>query len=125
MSMMVPRMYTDANGDSRFDTCAIPLQLRNHAPPADPIFTAKAEPASQYIFFRLPANWYGEVHPTPFECLVICLSGSFKFMGSTGDELIMKPGDKVLDLNTTGKGHSSANVFDTPAEGVIIRFAPK
>ena len=125
MSMMVPRMITDANGDSRFDTCEIPLELRNHAPPADPIFTAKAEAAAQYIFFRLPPNWYGEMHPTPFECLVVCLSGSFKFIGSVGDELIMKPGDKVLDLNTTGKGHATASLSDSPAEGLIVRFAQR
>jgi hypothetical protein len=107
-------MFTDANGDSRFDTCAIPwnstIMLRRPNPL--PILAAKAEAAAQYVFFQLPAKWYGEPHPTPIECLVVCLSGSFKFIGSAGDELIMKPGDRVLDLNTTGKGHVSETVSD-------------
>jgi len=53
---------------------------------------------------------------------VVYLSGSFKFIGSAGDELIMKPGDRVLDLNTTGKGHATKVVSDGPAEGLIVRF---
>ncbi len=122
-SIRVSRMYTDAAGDSRFDSCEVPMELHDHAPPAEPIFTAAAESADQYIFFQLPPNWYGEPHPTPFECLVICLSGSFKFIGSAGDELVMKPGDRVLDLNTTGKGHATATVSDGPAEGLIVRFS--
>ena len=74
------------------------------------------------MFFRLPSKWYGEQHPTPFKCLVVCLSGSFKFIGSAGEELIMRAGDRVLDLNTTGKGHATAVMSDEPAEGLIVRF---
>ncbi len=121
-SIVVPRMFTDAEGESRFDSCEIAMEMHDHAPPAAPIFTAKAEPAAEYMFFRLPPNWYGEPHPTPFDCLVVCLSGSFKFIGSAGDELIMKPGDRVLDLNTSGKGHATQVVSDGPAEGLIVRF---
>lgn len=125
VALTVPRMYTDASGDSRFDTCEIPLILRDHAPPAAPIFTAEPTASTRYLFFRLPPRWFGEQHPTPYKCLVICLSGRFRFIGSAGDELIMRPGDRVLDLNTTGKGHATEVLSDATVDGLIVRLAEK
>jgi hypothetical protein len=37
--MLVPRMFTDAAGDSRFHYYQVPLELHDHAPPAAPFFT--------------------------------------------------------------------------------------
>src|SRR5689334_19560463 len=106
-TITVPMMYTDEAGESRFDTYDVQIDLHAHAPPAAPFFTAEPVTASNYILFRLPAGWIGDQHPTPDVRLVICLSGAIKFIGSTGETLTLYPGDKMLDMNTTGKGHAT------------------
>jgi hypothetical protein len=39
--MLAPRMFTDAAGDSCFDSYQVPLELHDHAPPAAPFFTTE------------------------------------------------------------------------------------
>jgi hypothetical protein len=119
--LTVPRMYTDDAGDSRFDSYELKLTLHDHAPPAAPFFTAEPEVATKYVFFRLPQGWVGAQHPTPNCRLVICLAGMMRFIGSTGGTLTLKPGDRMMDMNTSGKGHATEVVSREPVEGVIIR----
>src|SRR5450432_31560 len=106
-AMTISRMYTDDAGDSRFDKYEVPLELHSHAPPAAPFITAEPTATRDYILFRLPSGWVGDQHPTPDVRLVICLAGSIKFIGSTGETLTLNPGDRMLDANTTGKGHAT------------------
>src|SRR5262249_11487636 len=84
-TLTVPRMYTDEAGDCRFDSYEMDLTLHDHAPPAAPFLTTEPEQATKYIFFRIPPGWIGAQHPTPNYRLVICLAGSLRFIGSTGD----------------------------------------
>ena len=120
--MTVPRMYTDEAGDSRFDSYEVELALHDHAPPAAPFFTAEPEGATKYIFFRLPPGWVGAQHPTPNYRLVVCLAGVLRFIGSTGETLTLHPGDTMMDMNTTGKGHATEVVSGEPVDGIIIRI---
>jgi hypothetical protein len=120
-TMTIARMYTDSADDSRFDTYEMPMALHDHAPPAGSFFTAEPERATQFILFRLPAGWTGAQHPTPNNRLVICLSGVIRFVGSTGDSLTLHPGDRMMDMNTIGKGHSTEVLSNDSADGIIIR----
>ena len=120
-AMIIPRMYTDEAGESRFDSYHVDLELQDHAPPAAAFLLSAPITATKYILFRLPAGWIGGQHPTPNHRLVICLSGSMKFIGSTGETLILRPGDRMMDMNTTGKGHATEVVSADAAEGIIIR----
>jgi hypothetical protein len=98
------------------------LTLQVAAPPAAPFYTADAEAATRYIFFRIPPGWVGEQHTTPNRRLVICLTGALRFIGSAGETLIISAGDRLMDINTTGKGHATEVVSDGPVEGIIIRL---
>jgi hypothetical protein len=120
-TMTIPRMYSDTAGDSRFDAYEVPLALQAHAPPAAPFLTAQPVTANNYILFRLPPGWIGAQHPTPDVRLVVCLAGAIKFIGSTGETLTLNPGDRMLDMNTTGKGHATEVVSSGAADGIIIR----
>jgi hypothetical protein len=119
--MTVSRLYTDERGDSRFDTYDVALALQDHAPPASPFFTAEAEAATKYMFFRIPPGWVGAQHTTPNNRLVVCLAGALCFIGSTGETLTLHPGDRMMDMNTTGRGHSTAVASAEHVEGLIIR----
>ena len=121
VTLAVPRMYTDDAGDSRFDSYEVPLSLQTHAPPAAPFLTAEPQVATKYVFFRIPPDWVGAQHPTPYCRLVICLGGMLRFIESTGETFTLRPGDRMLDMNTTGKGHVTEVVSDEPVEGIIIR----
>jgi hypothetical protein len=120
-TITIHRMVTDGAGDSRFDNYDMPIALHDHAPPAAPFFTAEPQQATQYVLFRLPAGWKGAQHPTPNNRLVICLAGVLRFIGSTGESLTLHPGDRMMDMNTTGKGHFTEVLSDHPVDGIIIR----
>ena len=119
---LVPRLYSDTHGDSRFDTHEVTLGLHDHAPPAAPFYTADPVIATRYIFFRILPGWVGAEHVTPNPRLVICLSGALRFIGSTGESLTLRAGERMLDLNVTGKGHATEVVSKEPVEGIIIRL---
>ena len=119
---LVPRLYSDISGDSRFDTYEVPLELHDHAPPAAPFYTADPVAATRYVFFHIPPGWTGAQHVTPNPRLVICLSGALRFIGSQGDSLTLRAGERMLDVNTTGKGHATEVVSAEPVDGIIIRL---
>jgi hypothetical protein len=121
-SMIIHRLYTDDAGESRFGRYDVYMELHDHAPPAAPFLLSEAVPSSDYIMFRLPAGWVGDQHTTPDCRLVICLTGAIKFVGSTGDTLVLHPGDRMMDMNTTGKGHTTEVMSVKDAEGIIIRI---
>ena len=119
--MTIPRLYTDEAGDSRFDTYDATMALHDHAPPAAPFLMTEPASATKYILFRISRGWNGGRHVTPDYRLVICLAGALRFIGSTGEALTLHPGDRMMDMNTTGKGHTTEVVSEEPAEGIIIR----
>lgn len=121
-SFTVRRMYSDAEGECRFDSYDVPLTLQEAAPPAAPFYTAAPVDATRYIFFRIPPGWVGDLHPTPNPRLVICLSGSLRFLGSGGTFHTLRAGDRLLDVNTSGKGHITEVMSNIPVEGIIIRL---
>ena len=120
-TMLIPLLYTDAAGDSRFDSYEVALELHDHAPPAEPFLLTEPITATKYVLFQIPPGWVGAQHSTPNNRLVICLSGALKFIGSTGETLTLRAGEKMMDMNTTGKGHATEVTSDEPAEGIIIR----
>ena len=119
--MTIPRLYTDEAGDSRFDIHEVAMTLHDHAPPAAPFLMTVTTAATQYIFFRVSPGWNGGRHVTPNHRLVICLKGALRFIGSAGDTLTLHPGDRMMDMNTTGKGHATEVVSEGDVEGIIIR----
>jgi hypothetical protein len=98
-------LYTDEAGDSRFDSDEVALELHDHAPPAAPFLLAEPMTATKYVLFRIPPGWVGAQHSTPNNRLVICLSGVLKFIGSTGETLTLRPGDRMMDMNTRFTQH--------------------
>jgi hypothetical protein len=121
-SIAVRRMFADEAGDTRFDAFDLPMTSKEHAPPAGTFLAAEHQSAISYTFFRLPPKWVRDAHPVPFKCLVVCLTGEFQFVTSTGDAVIMRPGDKLLETDTTGKGHVTQVLSDIPVECLIVRL---
>jgi hypothetical protein len=53
---------------------------------------------------------------------VICLAGVLRFIGSTGETLTLRPGGRMMDMNTTGKGRGTEVASEKPVEDIIIRI---
>lgn len=118
----VRRMFSDEAGETRFDAFDLPMVLKDHAPPAGPFLATEHQKALSFTFFRLPPKWVGEAHPVPFKCLVVCLSGEFRFVASTAEAVVMKPGDRLIETDTTGKGHITEVLSDVSVECLVVRL---
>ena len=119
-SISVRRMFTVKAGDTRFD--AFVTHGVDHAPPAGPFLATEHQSAISCTFFRLPPKWIGEAHPVPLKCLAVCLTGEFRFLTRTGDAVNMRPGDKLLETDTTRKGHVTEVLTDIAVECLIVRL---
>jgi hypothetical protein len=53
-SVEVLRLYDGEHGESRFETVDIPMELRDFAPPADPLYVSDPEAATRYVLIQLP-----------------------------------------------------------------------
>ena len=53
---------------------------------------------------------------------MICLSGLLRFTGSDGQSRTIGAGERLMDLNTEGEGHTTEVVSDIAVEGIIIRL---
>jgi hypothetical protein len=99
-----------------------PCPCKKAAPPAAPFYISAQMDATSYTFFRVLPGWVGDLHPTPNPRLVICLSGSLRFVGSDSESHTLQAGGMLMDVNTTGKGHVTEVISEIPAEGIIIRL---
>jgi hypothetical protein len=53
---------------------------------------------------------------------MFCLSGCLKVTSSTGDVRFLNSGEGLLMEDTTGKGHVSEAVSDTPVVEIIVQL---
>jgi hypothetical protein len=119
-ALMIPRMFSDATGQCRFDQAHLPLTIKEYAPPAAPVAVGEPMQVGRCVFMRIPPGWVGEQHPTPHKQLIVCLAGSVRFTGSDGTTHILGPGQSLIDTNTTGPGHTTEVISDGPFEGYLI-----
>ena len=119
----IPRMFSDSSGDCRFDQTQLPLTFKEYAPPAAPVTVGEPMKVGLCIFLRMPPGWVGEQHPTPRKQLIVCLSGSVRFTGSSGAIHILGAGQSLIDANTEGPGHITEVISDVPFEAYLITLA--
>ncbi len=114
------RIFTDAKGDSHFDTVTIEQSLARAAPPAAPFFVSEDKPASEYRFYSFQPGWIGELHPAPTRQFLALMSGVVEM--ETTDEAIrrFKAGDLVLLEDTSGKGHVTRNIGGGYATFLVV-----
>jgi len=99
------RIWADEEGESHFEDLAPVFEEEDFVPPAPPVLTTDVEPATGYLFERVPPGWYGEWHPAPARVLAIYLSGRGSIEASDGETRPLEPGTILLAEDTTGKGH--------------------
>ncbi len=61
-------------------------------------------------------------HPAPVTQYVISLSGTLLFETWPGETFILKPGDILIAMDTTGSGHKWKLIDDQPWKRVYVVF---
>jgi hypothetical protein len=62
-TLTIPRMFSDAAGECRFDQTDIPLVMKEYAPPAAPVTVSTPIQTGQCVFMRIPPGFVGVQHP--------------------------------------------------------------
>lgn len=116
------RLVATSDGGSRFDVVAVPVTLRDFAPPAQPFSVSPLSEASQCGFLHLPAGWVGEMHPSPIRMWIFVLDGEMHFEASNGEARHIGPGSALLLEDTVGQDHLSRVHGQRPATLAAVRL---
>ena len=116
------RLFANASGVSCLETFEISRELRDFAPPADPLWASSTEPASRYVVISLPVGWNGRKHPTPQRQVLFGLSGKIRITPDIGEPRIIAAGDILIMEDTRGRGHFTEVISDEPFDGVMVQL---
>lgn len=111
----ITRIYTDANGDSRFEDLTVPLNDKG-----DIGFLSDEEPAKGIIFREVLPSYDYDFHNAPQKQYIILLDGGVEIETSLGEKRIFNTGEILLVEDTTGKGHKTKNLEQRPRKSVFI-----
>lgn len=78
-----------------------------YAPSAPAVHLSEPVNATRFSWFRFPADWNDDAHPSPQRQLFIVLAGEVEGWTSGGDKRVFRAGDCLLMEDTTGKGHGA------------------
>ena len=120
--MKIVRLYSDRDGESRFEEIEIELELTDYAPPAAPLYLTTATPAKEFSFMRAPAGWSSDWHPSSGRNLFFVLSGEWEVTAGNGESRTFGVGSVLLVEDTEGKGHSSRVTSETDSSAGMVRL---
>lgn len=102
------KIYTGSNGHTCIEKGTV----------KDNIITA----ATSIRFKETPAHSFYDWHPAPTTQYVISLKGTLEFTTWTGETFILKPGDVLIAMDTTGTGHKWQIIDDDPWYRAYVAF---
>jgi len=120
--MKYTRVYADSNGMSHFEDREVEFAEVDFAPPAPFLFLSAFHKASRYAFFRAPAGWFGDWHPTPHKQVFFFLSGEIEVEVSDGEVRLFRPGSVVQVEDTGVKGHITRVIGDEDVLAAVVQL---
>lgn len=102
------KLYTGEDGHSHVQTGTV----------AEMIFN----PASTIRFQESPPHSFYDWHNAPAWQYVINLSGTLEFETRTGETFILRPGEILIAMDTTGTAHQWKLIDDEPWRRVYVTF---
>ena len=114
-SFAVTRIYTDANGDSRFEDIAIPLNDAGEIG-----FLSAAQNAGTIVFRKVTEHYDYDFHNAPDRQYIILMDGIIEIETSTGEKRSFSAGEVLLVEDTTGKGHRTRNLNKEVRSSIFI-----
>ncbi len=112
------RLYTDSNGESRFEQVKLPLGNSGLIGYLSDRYGVKD------LQFRInDADYDWDFHNAPARQFIILLDGEIEIATSLGEKRKFGGGDVLLVEDTAGKGHRTKNVRQQVRRSVFIRLA--
>lgn len=116
--MKITRIYTDPNGDSRFEDIEIPLFDRGEIGRLSENIEVKS------LQFRTVSPDYDyDFHHTPQRQYIVLLDGGVEIETSLGEVRQFQTGEILLVEDTTGKGHRTQNLEKKERTSIFIHVA--
>jgi hypothetical protein len=109
------RVYSDSNGDSRFEDLAIPLQDAGEIGRL-----SEGLPVSALIFREVEASYDYNFHKAPQKQYLVLIDGGVEIETSMGEKRQFRAGDILLLEDTEGKGHRTRNLELKKRRSVFI-----
>ena len=111
----ITRIYSDANGDSRFEDMVVPLYDGGTIG-----FLSEPQKADKIIFRKVIEPYDYDFHNAPARQYIALMDGEISIETSLGEIRIFKQGDTLLVEDTTGKGHRSKNIKEAVRSSIFI-----
>ena len=111
----ITRVYSDSNGDTRFEDISIPLNDAGEIGklsagiPVTSIIFREVEPAYDYTFHNAPQKQY-----------LILIDGAIEIETTLGEKRSFQAGDVLLLEDTEGKGHRTRNLQPVKRKSIFI-----
>jgi len=111
----ITRLYSDSNGDTRFEDMAIPLIDAGEIGKLSEGLAVKS-----IIFREVEASYDYDFHNAPQKQYLILIDGGIEIETSLGEKRQFKVGDVILLEDTEGKGHRTKNLEPRRRKSVFI-----
>lgn len=111
----VTRVYSDSNGDTRFEDISIPLKDAGEIGKL-----SEGLPAKSIIFREVEAAYDYNFHNAPQKQYLILIDGGIEIETTLGEKRQFKTGDVLLLEDTDGKGHRTKNLEQKKRRSVFI-----
>jgi hypothetical protein len=115
--MNYTRIYTDENGDSRFETVGVLLTDQGVVGRLSETFKV-----SELIFRENEPSYDWDFHTAPSRQFIILLDGEIEIENSRGEKRIFKGGDILLVEDITGKGHRTKNILQAKRKSLFVKL---
>jgi len=115
--MKYTRVYTDEQGESKFEDVMIDLKDHGTIGWLSNVYTVK-----ELQFRRNPADYDWDFHHAPARQFIILLDGEIAITTSTGETRQFRGGDILLMDDTHGKGHKTKNIKSQIRHSIFIKI---
>ena len=113
--MKITRLYTGADGESRFEDVEIVLEDAG-----DIGRLSSTIPAMGVIFRETEPDYDYDWHPAPQRQYIIMLEGELEVEAGDGTKRHFSPGDVLLVEDTTGRGHRSRTTNNQVRKTIFV-----
>ena len=111
----ITRIFSDENGDSRFEDIEIPLKEAGEIGSLSNLI-----PAQGVIFREVVPTYDFDFHNAPQRQYIILLDGEIEIETSLGENRTFGAGEILLMEDTSGKGHKTRNLQNIRRKSVFI-----
>lgn len=111
----VTKVYSDANGDSHFESIEVEL---SDAGPIGSLSTAA--PVKEIIFREVEPSYDYDFHNAPQKQYIVLLDGGIEIETSLGEKRRFNSGEIILVEDTSGKGHRTKNILPVKRKSLFI-----